>query len=618
MTPDAFDALVAKLERHAASQPLLYRGEILGLAALGYGYLLLLLAICLLVAGTAGLLVFLSANTLTIKLALVFGIGGLAFAWTILRSLWVTTGEPEGITVTPTEAPALFAELDRLRLDLGAPVIHRVVVTNEFNAAMAQVPRLGIFGWPRNFLVLGLPLMRSLTPRELSSVIAHELGHACGGHGRFGAWIYRVRATWSNLADSLAQGGGLGLVRRFLGWYVPVFNAWTFVLARTQEYEADRAAVRVAGIGDATSALVRVHVLGREAAEQFWPGLSRRATSEAEPPASLLTDFHQGLAAMGPGQAQRWVTEAWRRPTDRVDTHPCLRERLLAMGAPDQVPKPLAMPATSAARQYLGAWEGTVAAELDRHWRELAGPGWRERFAHGAELRQQRDALANKAEASLEERWQAVAATMELDGDAAAESALATLAGEKHPAARFHLGRIRLARSEGEGLSDLAAACAGDSGFIPGACALAQDFLANQGRASEAKVWERQAETYAEEWAKAQTERGRVPKTKVLVAATLTPEQVALLAALVQGHPEVASASLARVTVEHLADQPWHILVVTAKTTWWKWRSEEADGKLAQELAQRITIPVPITVYVGKAHHALGKAAAALPGGKLV
>jgi hypothetical protein len=37
--------------------------------------------------------------------------------------------------------------------------IHEVLVTPEFNASIAQVPRLGVFGWHRNYLRIGLPLM---------------------------------------------------------------------------------------------------------------------------------------------------------------------------------------------------------------------------------------------------------------------------------------------------------------------------------------------------------------------------------------------------------------------------------------------------------------------------
>ena len=40
-----------------------------------------------------------------------------------------------------------------------------------------QLPRLGIFGWYRNYLIIGMPLMKSLTCEQFKAVLAHEFGH---------------------------------------------------------------------------------------------------------------------------------------------------------------------------------------------------------------------------------------------------------------------------------------------------------------------------------------------------------------------------------------------------------------------------------------------------------
>ena len=83
------------------------------------------------------------------------------------------------------------------------PKVHEVLLTHDFNAAIAQVPRLGLFGFHKNYLILGLPLMMALSLDQFRAVLAHEFGHLSGAHGRFGSWIYRIRRSWYQLMANL-------------------------------------------------------------------------------------------------------------------------------------------------------------------------------------------------------------------------------------------------------------------------------------------------------------------------------------------------------------------------------------------------------------------------------
>ena len=91
-----------------------------------------------------------------------------------------------------------------------------------------------MFGWLNNYLVLGLPLLRALSPAEFRAVLAHEFGHLSGKHGRFSGWIYRVRQTWIQILVSVHQERSYAsfLFEPFLEWYAPYLNAYSFVLAR--------------------------------------------------------------------------------------------------------------------------------------------------------------------------------------------------------------------------------------------------------------------------------------------------------------------------------------------------------------------------------------------------
>src|SRR5437588_858521 len=195
-----FEALVQRMERFAVRAPGTYRSWVLALALFGYTLLLALVIVLLLLLA---LLAFglRDAAWLSVKLGLVVG----ALLLVVLRSLWVRLEPPTGEPLARQEAPAFFARLDRLVAGLHTPRVHRVLVTEDFNAAVMQLPRLGIFGWYRNYLLIGLPLMQCLSGPQFEAVLAHELGHLSRGHARLGNWIYRLRRVWMRLDSALAQ-----------------------------------------------------------------------------------------------------------------------------------------------------------------------------------------------------------------------------------------------------------------------------------------------------------------------------------------------------------------------------------------------------------------------------
>ena len=180
------------------------------------------------------------------SIKLLFGLGVLAAI--ILRAFWVRFTPPTGYEVYREDTPRLFLLIDKLTTALGTPPFHHVLIVNELNAAVVQRPRLGIFGWYQNYLLLGLPLMLAMTPAQFRAVLAHEFGHLGHAHGRFSGWIYRTRMVWSRLLEELRAHDHWGsvLFTKFLNWYAPFFNAYSFVcLLYTSPSPRDRTRYRM-------------------------------------------------------------------------------------------------------------------------------------------------------------------------------------------------------------------------------------------------------------------------------------------------------------------------------------------------------------------------------------
>ncbi|MFT4584050.1 MAG: Zn-dependent protease with chaperone function [Gammaproteobacteria bacterium] len=115
--------------------------------------------------------------------------------WILTKSLWVKLEAPGGYRLAKKNCPQLFEEIDSLRRSLKALKIHEVILTADLNAAISQTPRLEVFGWQKNTLILGLELLLTLSPEQARAVVAHEFGHLSGNHSRFAGWIYRIRQT---------------------------------------------------------------------------------------------------------------------------------------------------------------------------------------------------------------------------------------------------------------------------------------------------------------------------------------------------------------------------------------------------------------------------------------
>ena len=273
MNARAFEDFVAQFESRSREDAKGFDRHVLMLALIGYTFfigLLMLLAYVLYATLTAKM-----GGVLKFKLLLGLGIPALILGFTLVRAMFLRFDPPEGTPIQRAQAPQLFTLLDEIQKKLKGPPIHEVRVSDEFNACVSQVPRLGMLGWHRNYLVVGLPFMHGTSPAEFAAVLAHEYGHICGAHSKASQWIYTQRRAWSQLAARFGESESIidWVIVKFLRWHWPRFNAASFVLGRQQEYEADGAAVKFAGKEAAGAALIRSGIIGRFLANKFWPAL---------------------------------------------------------------------------------------------------------------------------------------------------------------------------------------------------------------------------------------------------------------------------------------------------------------------------------------------------------
>jgi len=626
VTREDFDALIQRLEVVSRKNPRLYNVRIIGLVVLAYAYLVLVLfgslALCV------AMVVMVIYAPAAIKLALVglIAFGGIFLA--VLRGLWVKLEPPKGRPVTRAQAAKLFALLDELRAALDCKPFHQVLIIGDVNAGVVQVPRLGIFGWHRNYLVLGLPLMQSLAPDEFKAVLAHEFAHSSRGHGRFGNWLYRVRRTWAQIFAEMAKRRTRfgGVVFKFLNWFWPLFNGHAFVLARANEYEADACSVRLAGADAASRALIRSRVDGALLVEKFWPDTFSRATQEPEPPANVLLALNQTLKN-GPAaeDAARWLRQAFLAETNNADTHPCLKDRLRAIGRlpagieNGQLPAPPPGPSQNAAEFYLGDYAGVVGQKMSEEWQKLIAPKWKARHKNAQKIAGELAGLELPSDSppTAAQIWDRARKLAELHGDAAAVPALEQVIAlePRHAAANFILGRYHLQKDDPRGVEFIETAIAADPALAQTGCNLLYAHFNRTGQSDKLRPLEHRFDEFQKQNVLARQERARMTAADTFLAHELTEPQIADLRKIFSSEPDIGAAAVARKKVEHLPNSPCFAIALRIKVSWWKPRGQKANGELVHRVLKQVRLPGHFLVFVSEKNlKALGAKVFAVPG----
>ncbi len=595
MTNEEFSTLVSRLEQQSRESPGWYKARVVLLAMLGYGYVAIMLA------GLTALSAIVIASAVYLKAAAVkIAIPILIVVGLILKAMWVRLPPLGGRALSAREAPELFEMIERLRRKLKAPRFHRVLLTSDFNAAVVQQPLLGMFGWPRNYLLIGLPLMKSLTREQFEAVLAHEFGHLARGHARLSNWIYRLRMTWARLVSALAERRSWGtfLFRRFFNWYAPYFSAYSFPLARANEYEADATAARLVSPAALGQALTAVNVIGSYLGENYWPRIYRQADDLPQPRFAPYSALNGRLASDLKEEApvRGWLDQAMARTTTANDTHPALSDRVKAIG---EQPR-LAPPADGqAADRLLGDKLAGLTEEFDRSWVEQIQPSWEQRHRDVQKSRSrlaELDALLAAApggELALRDAFERAHLTESVGpGPDPALEQFRRL-HERAPddaSARMAFGLRLLARDDQAGFALVEQAMKQDEEYILTGCETLRNYCWRVKREQEAHAWHKQLVERSELLELARKERDELHTGDKLEEHGLPEEAVANLRQQLQKIPGLRKAYLVRKRVQHLPHHPLYVLGHVV-TSWWGLLSSKRAVAVQQAILDSVNFP---------------------------
>lgn len=276
------------------------------------------------------------------------------------------------------KSDALWQLVRDLCQKLDAPVPHRIVLCDEFNAfAHSQGGVLALFGVKR-ILGIGIPLLRVLNVDEVQAVVAHELGHFSRRHNRLGQWIYRVRCKWVGYAYVSRDDEGVisGAISAIAERVVPVFLARSARWSTQCEFEADSSARQIQRETALATGLQKMHAVSLAWRSTLAAAKRRQQLQSPHPPEDFWQLVLESVQAQSAVELNSAVDDRRRRVLGihRI-THPPLGERIAALGI-ENAPT-LSWDAPCAGEVVFAAgWQAIYAEFADRARRTME-PAWR-------------------------------------------------------------------------------------------------------------------------------------------------------------------------------------------------------------------------------------------------
>jgi len=303
-----------------------------------------------------------------------------------LRVFKTTTTPPKGLALNEDKAPVFFDLTRQLQKQYRGTHIDRVIITGEFELDIVKTSKWCLPLWSTNTLVIGLPLLKTLSPRLFQCALAGRVGQFSKRTNIVTNWLYQMRAIWQQYQQAYARGKGIDriLFVVFFNIYTPLYKFVSAYAAHLDILAADRYILEKNGDHHALETICTLAVTSNYLECRYWPTIHDMSRNGgAQITCAKMSRLWQKW--LGSQEAIVWMYALsenackWNAPT------PALRNRIENIGHLEgRLPT---IEKTTAATLYLGASESSVAKVIDMQWlaanklrlsaqSKTAKPGW--------------------------------------------------------------------------------------------------------------------------------------------------------------------------------------------------------------------------------------------------
>ena len=362
----------------AQRSPKLYLGFAVAIMLLGYAFLLVFPFVVI-----KGLVIFVGAMTAVGSLDqwLVISAWGVVMVlcvlmtWQIFQLHFLRI---PGFSVSKEMAPALYALVSKVRDSTPGPDIKNIIITDQYELTIEETPRTGYPLWTSSTLVIGMPMLQTLSEQQFYGELVHRFSqYACGRFHPY-HWLYRTQRLWTRYFDALNKHHRLGNtpLRWFFSFYAPLFEILTLPACRMDELAGDSAAldwIHDREYFESTKSSVVADIF---LDAYFWKKIYQSALVNPE---LELKPFAELDAMSGHLKSKdfrlKWLKGAFASNQDFSRPLPSLRIRMENMGQFQLRGVPIVE--KTAAEVFLGNVRHKIVPILDALWRSTTYSSWK-------------------------------------------------------------------------------------------------------------------------------------------------------------------------------------------------------------------------------------------------
>ncbi len=412
---------------------------------------------------------------------------------------------PPGRPVNANEAPKLFALIDELNLTLSPqklqPKIQQIKISQKFEINIIRTPRNGFPVFFTNTLILGLPLLQCLSPKQFKNLISHEIVHLSGSRSRLSSWLYFTGTYWEQYNFALkkqVKSPNIFLLV-FFAWFSPLYHLLAREIEKIECMNVDKLLTEKISAEDLSDALVQHFISHKYLNDSFWPNLNEKAYRHSTPPYMPYSGIERNLKSkLDDITRQSWLDSALFDTFESTNI-PSLSHRLKQLGI-NNPPLPGFLQ-TSAAKYFLGKALPVLIQQMDKVWEVSNQFVWQKKYAKGQSELTHLNELVIQADQGLlsdERIWEYMQLIKRHNDEQQATIKYREILklNTRDPRISFEIGRTLLEQMDESGIQALDRTMQLEEGYTVMSCQILTRYYARMGDSRSAQSCRRRALAY--------------------------------------------------------------------------------------------------------------------------
>ena len=278
---------------------------------------------------------------------------------------------PQGPKLSADEYPQLFEMLDELKQYHRSPFlrINRVVLCDSFEIKIVKTPKMGFPVLFTNTLLIGLPVLQTMSPDYFRALITREFGQASLGHHFFSGWLASLALVWKQYIRAAHKSGFIALpVYWFFKFYARFYQTVACEVIKTDTLQAEYYALDIVNDEEFVDVITYEVIIRDFINKTYWRKIRKVAMRAGGPevqPHARMSNVVRELTQRD--DFNKLIVKYWKQSDELQSPYPAFIDRIHNVGH-HKPGLPGALRET-AAEYFLGSKLATVVDVLDKKWR---------------------------------------------------------------------------------------------------------------------------------------------------------------------------------------------------------------------------------------------------------